>query len=107
MRTHLAVSACRHDLALIWVVDHAEEEGVGKQALPAPAGCEVPDDAGAVTAGTHTLVITADSNRQAYTRNRGRHSSRAGSISYWKHMGALQSASKPIIGFFLVLDRLG
>jgi hypothetical protein len=33
MFSHLPVRACCHQLALIWVVHHAEEEGVGKQTL--------------------------------------------------------------------------
>jgi hypothetical protein len=30
---YLSVCACCHQLALIWMVNHAQEEGVGKQAL--------------------------------------------------------------------------
>ena len=50
---------CSDKLALIRVVHHSLEQGVGKQAATAPEGAEVPDDAAAVAAGAHTLITAA------------------------------------------------
>lgn len=56
---HLPVCPCCDQLALVWVVHYAQEERVGKHALPPPASIQVPNDAAAVAAGAHTLIICA------------------------------------------------
>jgi len=57
MFTHLAVCACCDQLALVGMIDHSQEECVGKQTLPPPARIQIPDDAAAVTAGADTFTI--------------------------------------------------
>jgi len=47
------------------VINCTEEEGVCKQAVAAPASREVPDDAGAITAGRHTLIVTVRDRKAA------------------------------------------
>lgn len=50
---------CCDELALIGVVQHGLEEGVGKKAAAAVEGGEVPHDAAAITAGGHALLTRA------------------------------------------------